>query len=254
MTVRHLRGDRFAIDVRGHTITVDQPTGSGAERHRSARLGGSRARHAIIRVLIGGAAGLALAYESAICSAAQLAADPTQTPKAVPVRGCLSGVLCLVLCETGPSVDAGALVAIPHRVQSVTLRVTVPPRLPRQRLCLIGSSWKGRARDTSAVHRGGYRSDRPRKGSRESVMMGWDGNSGWANGGMVFMGIFLVALIALGVWAVLRSRGPDGPVHGGGETSRQILDRRFAAGEIDDKQYAESRRILEGRSLDEARR
>jgi putative redox protein len=25
LTVRHLDGDRFAIDIRGHTITVDQP-------------------------------------------------------------------------------------------------------------------------------------------------------------------------------------------------------------------------------------
>ncbi len=31
LTVRHLGGDRFAIDVRGHTITVDQPVGVGGE-------------------------------------------------------------------------------------------------------------------------------------------------------------------------------------------------------------------------------
>jgi putative redox protein len=31
LTVRHLGGDRFAIDVRGHTITVDQPADSGGE-------------------------------------------------------------------------------------------------------------------------------------------------------------------------------------------------------------------------------
>ncbi len=29
--VRHLGDDRFAIDVRRHTITVDQPTGDGGE-------------------------------------------------------------------------------------------------------------------------------------------------------------------------------------------------------------------------------
>jgi len=29
--VRHLDGDRFAIDVRGHTITVDQPVDAGGE-------------------------------------------------------------------------------------------------------------------------------------------------------------------------------------------------------------------------------
>ena len=31
LTVRHLGGDRFAIDVRGHTIMVDQPTEAGGE-------------------------------------------------------------------------------------------------------------------------------------------------------------------------------------------------------------------------------
>lgn len=29
LTVRHLDGDRFAIDIRGHTITVDQPSEAG---------------------------------------------------------------------------------------------------------------------------------------------------------------------------------------------------------------------------------
>lgn len=29
LTVRHLEGDRFAIDVRGHTLLVDQPTDAG---------------------------------------------------------------------------------------------------------------------------------------------------------------------------------------------------------------------------------
>ena len=31
MSVVHLRGDRFAITVRGHTITVDQPLEAGGE-------------------------------------------------------------------------------------------------------------------------------------------------------------------------------------------------------------------------------
>lgn len=29
IAVRHLDGDRFAIDVRGHTVNVDQPVGAG---------------------------------------------------------------------------------------------------------------------------------------------------------------------------------------------------------------------------------
>lgn len=31
MLVRHLGGDRFAVEVRGHTITVDQPVDLGGE-------------------------------------------------------------------------------------------------------------------------------------------------------------------------------------------------------------------------------
>jgi putative redox protein len=31
MTARHLGGDRFAVEVRGHTILVDQPLESGGE-------------------------------------------------------------------------------------------------------------------------------------------------------------------------------------------------------------------------------
>jgi putative redox protein len=31
LTARHLGGDRFAVDVRAHTITVDQPTDAGGE-------------------------------------------------------------------------------------------------------------------------------------------------------------------------------------------------------------------------------
>jgi putative redox protein len=31
ITVRHLGGDRFTMDVRGHTITVDQPDDAGGE-------------------------------------------------------------------------------------------------------------------------------------------------------------------------------------------------------------------------------
>jgi putative redox protein len=31
MTVSHLGGDRFAVEIRGHTITVDQPVEDGGE-------------------------------------------------------------------------------------------------------------------------------------------------------------------------------------------------------------------------------
>jgi putative redox protein len=31
LAVRHVSGDRFAIDIRGHTITVDQPVDAGGD-------------------------------------------------------------------------------------------------------------------------------------------------------------------------------------------------------------------------------
>jgi putative membrane protein len=87
--------------------------------------------------------------------------------------------------------------------------------------------------------------------AEEIAMMDWSGNTGWWSFGMMFMGLFWIALIAVAVWAVLRlTRGPDGPASSGVESPRQILDRRFAAGEIDAQTYAESRRVLEGRSVD----
>jgi len=83
-------------------------------------------------------------------------------------------------------------------------------------------------------------------------MMGWgSGGWGWMGGlGMVLMVIIWVGLIALIVWGVSAlTRG-----HSGGaptmESPRQILDRRFASGEMDAGQYAEARRVLEGRSAD----
>ncbi|MCZ3389558.1 MAG: SHOCT domain-containing protein [Actinomycetia bacterium] len=77
-------------------------------------------------------------------------------------------------------------------------------------------------------------------------MMGWYDN-GWMNGfGMLMMLLIWGGLIALGIWAVARltrSSPTASPV----ETPRQILDRRFAAGEINAEEYAETRHILEGR-------
>lgn len=84
-------------------------------------------------------------------------------------------------------------------------------------------------------------------------MMGWYGNGGWWSFGMVFMGLFWVALIVGAIWAVSRfARRPDDVGLGGMESARQLLDRRFASGQIDAEQYAEARRVLEGRSVDKA--
>jgi putative membrane protein len=86
------------------------------------------------------------------------------------------------------------------------------------------------------------------------TMMGYlDHDGSWMNGyGMLFMVLVWGALIALGVWAVVRTTraNPVGPTSA--ESPRQILDRRFASGEIDAEQYAAARRVLEGRSIEDA--
>lgn len=86
-------------------------------------------------------------------------------------------------------------------------------------------------------------------------MMDWGNNAGWWNGGMIFMGLFWLALIAFAIWAVLHvSRRRDDATSYGVESPRHILDRRFAAGEIDAETYAERRRVLEGHSIDQKSR
>jgi putative membrane protein len=90
--------------------------------------------------------------------------------------------------------------------------------------------------------------------TEEVTMMDWNGNAGWWNGGMIVMGVFWLLLIGLAIWAVIRlTRRPDGAPRGPVESARQNLDRRFASGEIDATAYAESRRVLEGRSIDQVR-
>ena len=80
-------------------------------------------------------------------------------------------------------------------------------------------------------------------------MMDWNDNSGWMNGnGMWLMLLFWGALIALAVWAIIRTTRRRSPTTSA-ESPRQILDRRFAAGEVDAEQYGEARRVLEGRSV-----
>ena len=85
-------------------------------------------------------------------------------------------------------------------------------------------------------------------------MMGyWNDGGGWMNGyGMLFMVLVWGALIALGVWAVARTTRGNPVAHTSAESPRQILDRRFASGEIDAEQYAAARRVLEGRSIEDA--
>ena len=74
-------------------------------------------------------------------------------------------------------------------------------------------------------------------------MMGY----GWGMGtaGWIFMGLFWVAVIGLVIWAVtalLPGNRSDGA--GRVESPREILDRRFAQGDIDAEQYRRTREEL----------
>ncbi|MGQ0480296.1 MAG: SHOCT domain-containing protein [Pseudonocardia sp.] len=77
---------------------------------------------------------------------------------------------------------------------------------------------------------------------------GYNGMAGWGGIGWILMAVFWIAVIGLIVWAVVRlSHGNRGPAQQG-ETPREILDRRFASGEIDADAYAEARgRLTEQR-------
>lgn len=74
---------------------------------------------------------------------------------------------------------------------------------------------------------------------------------GWYAGGMspviwLFMGLFWVALLAVIVWLVVRLLpGQDRTAAGAGaESPEDILDRRFARGEIDEQTYTAARATL----------
>jgi len=79
-------------------------------------------------------------------------------------------------------------------------------------------------------------------------MMGWyGGGMGWA--GWLGMGLFWLGLIAVIVLLVVRllpGAGPGGPGQGGPrpDSPEEILDRRFAQGEIDVEAYQKQRAAL----------
>lgn len=82
-------------------------------------------------------------------------------------------------------------------------------------------------------------------------MMGY----GWgmSMGGWIAMTVFWVALLVLIVWLVTRAFSPGGAERGTEQSWRespdQVLDRRFAAGEIDEATYHRMRETLRsGRS------
>lgn len=72
---------------------------------------------------------------------------------------------------------------------------------------------------------------------------GWWGPTLMGVTGLLVWVLLIVAAIALLRWSrsAPGSRSPAGP------DARQVLDERFARGEIDPDEYATRRRVLEGR-------
>ncbi|MDI1290343.1 MAG: hypothetical protein PSX37_10400 [bacterium] len=102
--------------------------------------------------------------------------------------------------------------------------------------------------DTAGVDYGGIGALRCRRSRKVPLMMGWYGNDWGVAGvfGMLLMLAFWGGLIALAVWAISRITRSDHPQTAAMESPRTILDRRFAAGDLDAEGYAQARRILEG--------
>ncbi len=75
-------------------------------------------------------------------------------------------------------------------------------------------------------------------------MMGWYGG-GMGYGAWMFMGLFWLVLLGLIIWAVVRllPNGRDGG-RGEADSPEEILDRRFARGEIDLELYQVQRTAL----------
>ena len=78
-------------------------------------------------------------------------------------------------------------------------------------------------------------------------MMGYgyevDSNWMWGYGGLMLLGV--LALIGLAVWAfVAFTPGPRRAVAGRDDRSRQILDERYARGELTTQEYTERERTL----------
>jgi putative membrane protein len=63
---------------------------------------------------------------------------------------------------------------------------------------------------------------------------------------MAFVALAVIAIVVLVVWVVIQQTGRRQDGAQGSESARQILDRRYAAGEIDHEEYEQRRRALGG--------
>lgn len=84
---------------------------------------------------------------------------------------------------------------------------------------------------------------------RKGNIMNWyrDGY-GMDGGSIVLMALMWLTVIGLGIWFltwITRRDQYRAPVTEKTDTPRQILDRRFASGEIDAETYSQARKLIE---------
>jgi putative membrane protein len=72
--------------------------------------------------------------------------------------------------------------------------------------------------------------------------MGWHHDMGW--GAWLGMSLFWLVLLVLLVLLVVRMLPQNDRTRIGGESAEDILDQRFARGEIDEQTYTAQREIL----------
>lgn len=76
-------------------------------------------------------------------------------------------------------------------------------------------------------------------------------NYGWFGGfGMVFMWLFWIGVIALSIWLITSLFPKPNMINdmGNDATALEILQRRYARGEVTPEQYADMRRDLEDKT------
>ncbi len=72
--------------------------------------------------------------------------------------------------------------------------------------------------------------------------------------GLLTTAVFLGGLVLLAIWALRTFRptlGPPGPPPPARDPALELLRHRFAAGEIDQKEFESRRRLLEGPAPEE---
>jgi putative membrane protein len=86
--------------------------------------------------------------------------------------------------------------------------------------------------------------NRSNDGERSDIVY-WHHVDGWSWGIGLFAFLFIALLVTLVVWLVWTASRPSAPPEHRGSSALEILDARYARGEIDRDEYLERRADLE---------